>query len=287
MSVAIWEGQKAQELINAISGNQKVDRVQGQIFAGKSLVVGDDGIVGVGDVGLSEDAKLALLNCLRHVAYTDEHGAEYVGALETALFSGKTEIWDFEWNYLKGLPSNYGMELTNGGTGNTISIVSDGLSIATADSTSNIVRYKKTPAEALYSNGVWEYVFRVDVFGSYNAAPYGNGIRMNCGFGQYQGGYKKGVELCFNQSGVLYLAQADSGSGSVWKAVNTDPFEVGVLYKIRVEQNDVSGANVYVNGHFVGNVSTSEMYENVGPSQFIVLRGAAVTVKTFRYRLGN
>lgn len=36
--------------------------------------------------GLSEDVKQALLNCFYHVAWTDEHGQDYVDALEAALY---------------------------------------------------------------------------------------------------------------------------------------------------------------------------------------------------------
>lgn len=36
--------------------------------------------------GLSEDAKVALLNCFAHVAWIDEHGQDYYDALEDALY---------------------------------------------------------------------------------------------------------------------------------------------------------------------------------------------------------
>lgn len=38
--------------------------------------------------GLSDDAKVALLNCFAHVAWIDEHGQDYYDALEEALYSG-------------------------------------------------------------------------------------------------------------------------------------------------------------------------------------------------------
>jgi len=38
------------------------------------------------DPGLSDDAKVALLNCFRHVAWIDEHGQTYYDALEAALY---------------------------------------------------------------------------------------------------------------------------------------------------------------------------------------------------------
>ena len=60
MAVSIWEGKKADALIEAIT----------QRF---------------GIVGLSESAKQALLNCLDHLAWADEDGQLYYDALEDAL----------------------------------------------------------------------------------------------------------------------------------------------------------------------------------------------------------
>ena len=38
------------------------------------------------DPGLSEEAKAALLNCFRNVAWTNEQGQNYFNALESALY---------------------------------------------------------------------------------------------------------------------------------------------------------------------------------------------------------
>lgn len=71
--------------------NGKVDKQQGTENAGKVLVVGSDGLVGLTDdlseliPGLSDNAKTALLACFRHVAWIDEHGQVYYDALEAAL----------------------------------------------------------------------------------------------------------------------------------------------------------------------------------------------------------
>lgn len=40
--------------------------------------------------GLTEDAKVALLNCFAHVAWVDEHGQDYYDALEEALYPPRT-----------------------------------------------------------------------------------------------------------------------------------------------------------------------------------------------------
>lgn len=37
--------------------------------------------------GLSDDAKMALLNCFQHVAWIDEHGQDYYDALEESLYA--------------------------------------------------------------------------------------------------------------------------------------------------------------------------------------------------------
>lgn len=110
MGVSIWEGSKAQALIDAVTGAQKVDKQQGVINAGKALVVGEDGIVGFGFVSLSSDAKQALLNCFRHVAWIDEYGSTYISALEDALDQSIAHEWDYEW-YAKSLtlPENAGV----------------------------------------------------------------------------------------------------------------------------------------------------------------------------------
>lgn len=41
---------------------------------------------GGGGSGLTDDVKQALLDCFNHVAWTDEHGQDYVGELEAALY---------------------------------------------------------------------------------------------------------------------------------------------------------------------------------------------------------
>lgn len=286
MSVAIWEGQKAQELIDAISsaGVQKVDKVQGSIYAGKGLVVGDDGIVGVGNADISEDAKYALLNVVRHVKWDDEHGAEYYEALEKALFAKSAEAWDYEWNYLMGLPENHGMTKETGGSNNTVSLEAEGLGITTADTTNNVVSYKIYPTALPYIKGVYEFAFKVSQWGSYNVAPYSNGVTLNCGYGSRGGTYKKGLELAFNKSGVLCMETVDGSLA--WVVIDAIPFDTSTYYKVRVEQ-DFTKSSVYVNGRYIGSVNYSDLREEIGPVKFSVKRGAGATIKYLRYRLSE
>ena len=276
----------AQTAAEAAQASDKINKQQGVGNVGLGLVVGDDGIVGLGDIGISEDAKLALLNCFDHVAWTDEHGSEYYQALYNALYgAGSVETWDYQWSYLDGLPEDNGMVFESGSGGTTNHVINnEGLYVTTGDNTSSISRFKYYPQELPYTSGVYELMFRVNAFGEYNVAPYGNGIKLNCGFGQRNGAYLKGAELTFNRSGILILTQGTSSSTN--RAIFATPFDIDSLYKIRVEQN-ANGANIFLNGRFITNVPTSDFYENVGPVQFIVSRGAAATFKFFRVRFSE
>ena len=92
MGVSIWEGSKAQELIDAIANAQKIDKQQGTANAGKALVVGSDGLVGFGNAGMSDTAKEALLNCFQHV-YFDDGGKQAYNELRKALY-GNEDIYE-------------------------------------------------------------------------------------------------------------------------------------------------------------------------------------------------
>lgn len=59
MPVSIWEGAKADALIEAVNGSK--------------------------DSGISNDVKVALMNVLRHVGFKDENGDTYLDELEEAL----------------------------------------------------------------------------------------------------------------------------------------------------------------------------------------------------------
>ncbi len=88
MAVNIWEGEKVDALIEAISNNQKVDKYQGVNNSGKILVVGADGLVTVDNVGLTDAAKIALVNCFLHIGFLDDKGPDLIADLQNALFTG-------------------------------------------------------------------------------------------------------------------------------------------------------------------------------------------------------
>lgn len=85
MAVSIWEGNKAQSLIDAIKQTDKVDKRQGTANAGKALVVGDDGLIGFGNAGISDEAKLALLACFQNVVWNTDQGKILYDDLRDAL----------------------------------------------------------------------------------------------------------------------------------------------------------------------------------------------------------
>lgn len=76
MSVNIWEGNKAQELIDAINA--------------------------MSSSGLSEEIKAALISCFQHVAWSDDGGTTYYTQLYNALYSDTPAWYDLEWTYKDG-----------------------------------------------------------------------------------------------------------------------------------------------------------------------------------------
>lgn len=92
MAVSIWEGNKAQELIDAIKQTDKVDVQQGTGNAGKTLVVGNDGEIVPTYTILPDDVKLALMDCFEHVMWDSEEGeTTYGNALRDALYNYSPE----------------------------------------------------------------------------------------------------------------------------------------------------------------------------------------------------
>lgn len=87
MGVSIWEGSKAQELIDAITQTEKLNTQQGKGNAGKVLAVGQDGIIVPAYYVLPDEAKVALIDCFEHVMWKTADGEKYGDALKAALYS--------------------------------------------------------------------------------------------------------------------------------------------------------------------------------------------------------
>ena len=138
MSVNIWEGSKAQELIDAVNNKSN---------------------------NLSDDAKLALLNCFKKVAWVDGNGQMYYDALAEALLDPTEKkptllYWDY---IMGGNPTDAGFAY-RGESGETSTKPSDlvesttqnGLSIKT---TGNVNRGYIVPNDIVIPAG---YVLEID-----------------------------------------------------------------------------------------------------------------------------
>lgn len=95
MSVNIWEGAKADALIEAVANGQngqKVDKQQGINNAGKVLAIGSDGLVTPAYSIMPDAVKLALINCFENVYWKNADGEQRYGkALKDALFSNAVD----------------------------------------------------------------------------------------------------------------------------------------------------------------------------------------------------
>lgn len=80
----------------AESAQGKVDIQQSPGDYGKALVINRDGQVRPGVVsggsGLTDNVKVALLACFKHVHWDDEHSVDYYDALEAALYAAESRL---------------------------------------------------------------------------------------------------------------------------------------------------------------------------------------------------
>lgn len=118
MSVNIWEGAKADALIEAVANGQKVDKQQGINNAGKVLAIGSDGLVTPAYSIMPDAVKLALVNCFENVYWKNADGERQYGkALKDALFSKSIDsrvIYEIPYGVNpSGLPLDTGVAARN------------------------------------------------------------------------------------------------------------------------------------------------------------------------------
>ena len=120
MAVNIWEGAKADALIEAVSNGQngqKVDKRQGVNNAGKVLAIGSDGLVTPAYSIMPDAVKLALVNCFENVYWNTPDGEQYGKALKDALFSKSVDsrvIYEIPYGVNPGgLPLDTGVPARN------------------------------------------------------------------------------------------------------------------------------------------------------------------------------
>ena len=191
------------------------------------------------------------------------------------VITASANDWDFTWSYSDGLPNNNGLTLANSGS-NTISITSNGLSVATENSSSSSVIYKYEDVPLTpYTKTIAELVVKFTAF----SANSGSGVRNYAGLGGSggSGGTAKQIAQCsFSQNGIQYM-----GSASGWSTLSSTPLELNTEYTIRVEQ--VSGsADIYLNGTLVGTLT--DFRETVSYPQFSIYRGVSALIKSFNLK---
>lgn len=118
MSVNIWEGAKADALIEAVANGQKVDKQQGINNAGKVLAIGSDGLVTPAYSIMPDAVKLALVHCFENVYWKNADGERQYGkALKDALFSKSIDsrvIYEIPYGVNPGgLPVDTGVAARN------------------------------------------------------------------------------------------------------------------------------------------------------------------------------
>lgn len=236
MGVSIWEGSKAQALIDAIS-TQKIDKQQGSANAGKALVVGSDGIVIPASVGIDDAVKNALLACFRNVAWINESGSNYYNTLE-AVLNGRSPIPvdDYTWKYdpkLNVLLSQYEY-ITPDLTGVTENISNGVLNIHIPSGGSYMARYEfKTQTNHHAKMNARLKVNAINDVGVADPA----GIRMQLSNG--------------NSGTAMYICRRN-GSNSIFVREGTSPIKastinIGEWVDITVELKDNAQA-IWVNG---------------------------------------
>ena len=110
-AISMAEAQADVTDLELTAPNNAAKLIINDISGGMSYKVGNNlanriAAIEKGGSGLSQDARAALLTCLEHVAWIDEHGQTYYNALEDALYPNR--YWDYEWDATSGVaPSNY------------------------------------------------------------------------------------------------------------------------------------------------------------------------------------
>lgn len=253
MAVSLWEGQKAQELVDAVNNRNM----------------------------FSNAFKDALLNVCRHVAYTDGNGQDYYNALVAAL-GDATEQWDIDFNYRDGLLMDNGFynNWPSAWSG-TESYSADGIVLDTTNSGANgglSMAPEMERSENNYNGGVFEIIFNIsqmpathaDTSGNY--APNGRGLRISPIFG----GSGVGALISVNENGIFYY------NGSLAEYVNAiSNIETNQLYKLRIECNESSSA-VYLNNTLI---ASNVHYQTTNvPSKIQLISNGIVVIRDIKIK---
>ena len=235
----LFSNDKADELIQAITDIQKVDKQQGVANAGKALVVGADGLVVPNGSSITDEIKLALLACFQNVAWTTESGKVLYDDLRDALYASgsldpdEEEDWDDDYTWLyrphvDGLLSLYGNVSEAKGLGDyrDIENIKSGLlnlkSVGNDSTTTGLV-FELIPQTA--NTGTLKLKVRFNEFAEINSP--GNGFRCQVSNGS------GGAQVYIGTSnGVGQIGVFQNGVASV---INDVILETNKWYIIGIE----------------------------------------------------
>lgn len=234
--------------------------------------------------GFSDAAKDALLACIAHIgAWSDGNAEEYYNDLYNSLYpESPIEQWTLNWDYIKGMPSDNGLDVQNGNQQNSITMTNDGVLISVANVSSNTVRVRYTDGmdTKLYSSCVIETEFRIDSYGKASDTPYGWGIRYQAGLGYENPTSYPGIQITFSGNATKFRNATPS-----WEALqNVSPLSTGRFYKVRLEQ-DMTEGKLYVDEALVTTIPMSGMSEKVSVPAFTITEDVTATLKSFKIRI--
>lgn len=236
----------------------------------------------------SEQAKNALLECIRHIgAWDNASGEYYYNRLYNALF-GSLIDWDFSWNFVNGLPQDNGLDVVNTGSGNILSLTSSGLLVSIPNTSGNSIRirYRLDSLSHIYNNTICEWKFSIIAYGTKAmTSNLGYGIRCMGGLGYNSSNTPAafpGLQICFNGNHIMFRNATPS-----WQSLeDEEPLEVETDYTVRIICN-LNGGLLYVNGELICDIPMSQMSELVGIPAIVVTEGSSINFKSFNIKLND
>lgn len=186
MAVNIWEGAKADALIEAVANGQngqKVDKQQGTNNAGKVLAIGSDGLVTPAYSIMPDNVKTALIDCFEHVYWDTADGEQKYGkALKDALFSMTVDsrvIYEIPYGVNPGsLPMDTGVSVRKDTANEDFTILIKGTWVPNQAIAILLDADAKNPATGNVSGAMRIRSF-VDSNGAHFRAWYKNGIQTD------------------------------------------------------------------------------------------------------------
>ena len=202
----------------------------------------------------------------------------------SATFNVSVEYLTVEWDYTDGSPIDNGfLVFANQGTAE---MIASGYTIISNNVSDNkyILYYPWVNMEAEYTRSIIELTFILEAWGSYNNAPYMNGIQIEPSFGNRGGATIKNPEFILNKSGLTSWHPTQSNQYN-HDVLNAYDFVVGNEYILKVDLG-TENCKIYINGTLIA-TEPNESYVEIN-RQFLwgVRRGSSITVKHYKEQRG-